>query len=337
MAELVAVNNYFTVLDMQALKREALMFDQIAVTHLDGVLAILRELTKDNPSVVAEYEWLCEQGLLINIIHDKKAKISDKEYRQVKSSAKKHGAALEKVMKNSKLGEVLNFADEGVPVGIEKAFAFMTANLTEVEQVFQSEELLTNLAGTHDYYTRAVSIELRETKGLDTYPVLLKNPPPPKHSESATSSDVIEVALNALPIPDENTTWEQIFEFRLDPDSRHKFLALKNWANDVAKTSIRANEVTERLEYLIGDYRRHMENHKIKTKLATIRTIVLAEIGLMTSGWLSGLGAIPAIAGMLAAPLYSIKQMRVSLLDEEGKAPGKEIAYIIKAQQEFSN
>jgi hypothetical protein len=38
---------------------------------------------------------------------------------------------------------------------------------------------------------------------------------------------------------------------------------------------------------------------------------------------------------MIANPLYSIKQRRIELTSAELKAPGKELAYIIKSNESF--
>lgn len=40
--------------------------------------------------------------------------------------------------------------------------------------------------------------------------------------------DVVDVAINALPVSDDSTPWEQIVEYRSDPDSISKFLALRH-------------------------------------------------------------------------------------------------------------
>jgi hypothetical protein len=99
---------------------------------------------------------------------------------------------------------------------------------------------------------------------------------------------------------------------------------------------LKPSEVEEKLEALLSSYEEHMRLHRIKTRWDILRTLVLAEVGFITGGWLTGLGALPGIAGMVTAPLYSVKQRKMALLEEERKAPGKEVAYIIKAKETFS-
>jgi len=114
-------------------------------------------------------------------------------------------------------------------------------------------------------------------------------------------------------------------------------MALREWTSEVAKMKLSPNEVEEKLEALLSSYEDHMRLHKMKFRWDTLKTIILAETGFITRGWLTGLGALPRIVGMVAAPLYSIRQHKLSLLAEERKAPGKEIAYIIKAKEVFGS
>ena len=112
------------------------------------------------------------------------------------------------------------------------------------------------------------------------------------------------------------------------------------WAGIGAKASsqsmqLQANEVEGKLLMLLNDYEQHMKLHRIKLNHETLKTIVVAEAGFITSGWLTGLGALPGIAGMVIAPIYSLRQRKVALLQQEQQAPGKEVAYIESAKRTF--
>jgi hypothetical protein len=197
----------------------------------------------------------------------------------------------------------------------------------------QKDEFLALAREAADSEARMLSILIRQSCNLEAYPVASKYPT--VVAPQADKSEVLEIVLHKLPMPDEQTSWEQLLEFRNDPDSRHRFLALRQWTSDIARMRLNPNEVEEKLEVLIAGYEDHMKLHKIKTRWDTLKTIVLAEAGFITGGWLTGLGALPGIAGMVASPIYSIRQHKLSLLGEERKAPGKEIAYVIKAKKTF--
>jgi hypothetical protein len=55
-------------------------------------------------------------------------------------------------------------------------------------------------------------------------------------------SPVLDVVVEALPMPDESVPWQQIREFTLDPDTRLQLLELRAWMRKVAAASIPAHE-----------------------------------------------------------------------------------------------
>ena len=162
---------------------------------------------------------------------------------------------------------------------------------------------------------------------MDAYPSLsLGELLTPKTKVDKT--ETVNIAINALPIPDETTSWEQIIEYRSDPDSQGKFLDLRHWMNEVARGDLTPIEVEEKLEHLISKYQRHMKLHRMKTNTGTLETIVTtgAEVlgDLVSFKW-----------GKAAAALFSLKKRNIALLEGELTAPGSEVAYIVKANETF--
>src|SRR5260370_10597707 len=148
---------------------------------------------------------------------------------------------------------------------------------------------------------------------MEAYPILSSEPT--NQDIRANKNEVLDITLNSLPVPDDSTPWEQILEFRSDPDSLTKFTALRNWMSDVARMRIRPSEIQQKLESLISDYVAHMRLHKMKTVLETLRTIVIAEAGFLAGQSFAGLGRLPTVAGMIMTPVYSIRQRRIALLE----------------------
>lgn len=284
------------------LKQEALIFDKLVIANLRVFLGnrkTFKEYLKD-------IDWLMEQEIVVGaeeLLEGKQLVLSleSEIYHQLTHLQFELVKRLER-RKRKKEKQKTNFIS-------------MTEKASDDE-------------------ARWLSLLLRQSLNLEAYPVTTQNPVPPVRS---TKGDVVEIILKKLPVPDDKTPWEQILEFRSDPDSRNKFLGLREWASEVARMKLNPNEVEQKLESLVSSYEEHMKLHKIKTRWDSIKTIVLAEAGFITGGWLTGLGALPGIAGMIATPLYSIKQRNISLAEEERKAPGKEIAYIIKAKRNFGS
>ncbi len=188
-------------------------------------------------------------------------------------------------------------------------------------------EFLLNTQRIFSYLTRAYSIQLRELQNIDAFPVFSISIP--EDTEKINKSDVIQITIKSLPVPDNRTSWEQILEFRSDSDSYSKFLALRNWMNEVSKGELSSIEIEQKLEYLIDQYQQHMKLHKMKTNAGTLQTFITTSAEV--------LGDLASFKwGKAAETLFALKNRKVALLEGELKSPGNEVAYIIKAQESFS-
>lgn len=177
-----------------------------------------------------------------------------------------------------------------------------------------------------ELHTRLLSLVLNRQSGMEAYPLLLVSlSDGPRRTEK---QDVLEIVLNQLPVPSENTPWEHILEFREDPDSKSKFLALRNWASDMSHSDFTVLEIEQKLEYLLDQYERHLKLHKMKINKGVLETVVVsvAETAeeLIKFKW-----------GKLAQSLFALKHRKVNLLEGELTAPGSELAYIIKTKETF--
>lgn len=168
---------------------------------------------------------------------------------------------------------------------------------------------------------------LREAEGLEA---CLWSPFLPDEGRSGSSGKVIGIVLKNLPVPSQQTPWEQILEYRGDPDSKSKFLALRDWTTKVAKSNLSNREIEDNLEYLLDQYSRHLDLHKMKTTRSTLETVVVttAELleNLITIKW-----------SKAASLLFSIRKRKIELMEAESSSPGREVAFIRKAQMTFRN
>ena len=104
------------------------------------------------------------------------------------------------------------------------------------------KKLPTNLA-------RALGIRLRD-EGLEAYPVFDHEP---HYDLFGKKEDVLKFLLKQIPEPDNSVSWEQIIDFRNDPDTMKKYYALIKWVNDVSKKGFSINEIEEEYKYLYFD------------------------------------------------------------------------------------
>jgi len=178
-----------------------------------------------------------------------------------------------------------------------------------------------------DIFARLTSIVIRRDLSWNVVPLLL-NTLPSSQVQERKSSSIISIVLNNMPIPDEMTSWEDIMQFRSDPNSFHKFLDLRNWMSEVAQGQLSPIEIEQKLEYLMSQYQRHMELHKMKTNASILETVVVSSAefleDLMKVRW-----------GKIAKGLFSFRQKKVAMLEGELTSPGSEVAYIVKAREVF--
>jgi len=158
-------------------------------------------------------------------------------------------------------------------------------------------------------------------------PQFLEPQSEPGHTADHTS--VLNVVLHAFPEPDEDTPWERIVEFRSDSHAASQVLALKRWISKVARQNITAAEISDEIEWLIGEYQAHMRLHKMKITMGAFEAIVTA-----------GGEALENIAklkfGALAKSAFAVKHRKIQLLEAQRQAPGRELAYIVRARELFA-
>lgn len=160
--------------------------------------------------------------------------------------------------------------------------------------------------------------------------------PPPKWSCSVPTAtpapgSVTSIVLDAFPLPDESATFEDIINFKEDPDTSRKRQLLQRWTHNLATKGVTSEkEIAQEIEWLLADYEEHMRLHKMKINRGTLETVFVtgAEIAedLAKFKW-----------GAAAKLLFSASHRKIELLEAEMKAPGRELAYISKARERFNS
>jgi hypothetical protein len=313
--EFVAVRLPSELVLHPGLKREALMFSRIAIPLLDKLLTFTGKSDTDSVTQFGgELEWLLERDIVFDpaTIPDR-LDVTDEEYTKF--------LTLETIAEKEARHRVPE-AQRGLE---QRALDYPAAMRRRDEFARQLAEATQAALMVELYRVRRECIRLRMLHRMDAYPVLtLSGILSPE--ASSNKHQIIRIVINSLPFPDDSTSWEQIAEFRSDPDSHSKFLALRHWMSEVARAELTPAEVEEKLAYLIDQYQRHMKLHRMKTNTGTLQTIVTtsAEVigDLVSFKW-----------GKAAEALFAIKQRQVALLEGELTAPGSEVAYIVKARE----
>lgn len=99
--------------------------------------------------------------------------------------------------------------------------------------------------------------------------------------------------------------------------------------NEVARGTLSTSEVHDKLEWLLHNYQKHLELHRMKTDTSTFETVVVTAADLLENIAKLNLGKV-------AKGLFSIRHRKISLMEAELTAPGNEVAFITKARTAFT-
>lgn len=332
MVERIGVKSPVSLHYSLSLKRELLLFDRIAIPQAIKFLEGNRHKEFERHEI-QELEWLIEQGIVFESESLPDANLlANQQFRECWQTYSDTFIEAYKVFK-----EYVQIVPPDLDINsrekkFDTCFTYNNGLLMLTEEgaklLCLGDDMNDKFLLSSDYIARLVSIQLREQHSMDAYPIIDSD----LSFELGTVADktnVVEIVLNSLPTPDESVSWEQILEYRGDPGTRDKFLSLRRWMNKLAREQISPQEIHDELEFLIHEYKRHMEFHKMKINFETWRTICVAQAELIPN-------LVKLKWGEIARSLFALKQRQVSLMELELSTPGKEVAYIVEAQNTFN-
>jgi hypothetical protein len=221
-----------TTSTLKTLKQQLLFFDEIAVVlGLDSTGDW--DIRKKHPGLAADLDWLRHRGVV--------------------RTAKGNADAINVMVRSANLAEV-RFDGEQVLISApshEAPFA-VAGKAQRPEQTLRVSQLLDAL------FDICCRVECHALERSSAVHAISLHPPSTKISLvqglTVTSSDVLSVVLNSIPLPDESVSLERIVEFRSDPDSRARLLALRKWLGTLSVGDATPQQCAQELEYLIHEY-----------------------------------------------------------------------------------
>lgn len=158
--------------------------------------------------------------------------------------------------------------------------------------------------------------------GIETFPIYQTTPV----YSIGKKEQVLKFLLHEIPEPAENIAWEQVMDFKLDPDTKKKYTSLICWMNSAAKKDTPIYELKDEFDSLYHEYVGQYNIHRMKYKTGTIEIVITAAIDVLSGN----LG----VSG-LSTSLISIFRQHLNLLESESKTTGREVAYIHKTKEAF--
>ena len=309
------------------LMREALFFDQIHMVQLETRNASLADQIA---------QLTAESGGILSLV-DPYALPPDTEpfgppSEAVKNafmamiaeipSVEKKGENYDRRMK--KLGKFKRspkpHESEGVPDGVWQVIQENEALLGGFEKA-----LIEDIYPSHSLAARMYTLVL-EVRPHSTPTPLLPFDSYLRKLPSSKRQDVAQLVVRNLPLPENNTPWEKIIDYRQDSDNRKDLVALRRWIRKLSTEDLSPAECAEELEWLQNEYQTHMRLHKIKSDTGALEVIVKAPLELLEN-------LVTLKFSKMVDPLFAIKKRQISLMEAELSAPGREIAYLVKAKE----
>jgi hypothetical protein len=179
----------------------------------------------------------------------------------------------------------------------------------------------------HFTILRLMSIIMEKVKGVTAVTTL-------PHTEynrdlpNSNKSNVVQIVINNLPLPNNETPWEQIIDYRNDLETQKYLMSLRRWISNTSKQNLSSIEIEQEIESLINDFQEHMKLHKLKANTETVEVIVNSSADIIGN-------LLTLKFSKVINPLFAIKKRQLSLLEAESNAPGREMAYIIKTKDTF--
>lgn len=286
------------------LKQQALFFDHIGLLRLSKVIQSLRKFPIQNDearkrldSEILEIEFLVENNIIFEPEIPAELFLYTKIGNQYLPEIARNNGEIREILENKEQSD--NVLIKLIDIGSR-----------------QESMLL-----------RLLTFALKKSKGITTvttlpeFDYMIEVP-------NSHNRDVIQVTINNLPVPDGQTSWEQIIDYRNDPETQKQLFSLRRWINKISTQNLPPTEIQDEIESLIFDFQEHMNIHKIKSNIETLEVLVKTPLELIEN-------LVKLKFSKLPEPFFALKKRQLLLMEAEINAPGKELAYLIKSRETF--
>jgi hypothetical protein len=305
------------------LKRQALLFDQIAIIDLSDLIVAHGYTGKDeSQQCAAELEWLLGQHVIYEPEYPKTyaqgaEEVIDKVLAEPRIN-RKTVSLLQQVLQD----EVTCLKD--AQKAIESLLRTGSVERSKDAELFRDLHLQIAEVSQLRYAAHWLS-EVKQNR------VVLAHSLPEYNLIAAPDGRkamVWEIVLGHIPILKQDTPWERILDFRNDPDSRRSVSELTHWVHTLASSSKTREQVEEELIYLSVRYENALRLHKLEFNLGVLEAVVepmlAAAENFVKFRW-----------SKLGEPLIKLRKHSIQLQKAEESLPGREISYLAKVQKVF--
>lgn len=343
--------NYIGVKSLNStsfMKQDLLIFDQLAIVDLEKRLSNISDRSK-----VADIEWLFNKGLIFDLNSTKAFHTmferNDPMYQLMLLSALLLVLSVMMEAPDSSNYYIKRNKDIFSKIGVYGYFDYSVRVLSSYVETNnkvravpllmniperETWDVLGNLEKVYDFL-HSLPADIASTCNKELLEIALNSAEKIKERKfnneamgNLKDSYVVDVVLQNIPIADEDVSWEQILDFRNDENSKIHIINLRRWINKLSSENPSIKHIQEEIDYLISSYHDHMRFHKMKTQLGIIETIVSVPLDIAEQ-------LVKLKWSNIAKSLFFFRKKKLALMEAERSAPGRELAYIIKAKEQF--
>lgn len=139
--------------------------------------------------------------------------------------------------------------------------------------------------------------------------------------QSLCVGSVLHLAIKRVLIPEERTSWEDVFALKQDRDLQQRARKLRLWATKTAKSETSLGLIEEQLADLLSDYEKYLRAHKLKYTTMTLGAVVGQGAELIED-------LVKLRLGKLAGKLFSATKTKAEMTLSEMQAPGRELSIV---------
>lgn len=291
------------------LKQQALLFDQIGIFHLRQAHKIIEAFNSASErksghvlsSINLELNWLEENGVIFELTAQEEITKQAAGYIFKLNPSQKEQVVSDLFLKLVQM-EQINIADY--------------EDMTKKVDLIKERDAI---------FLRLIALVMETTKGVMAVTTLPYTEYTRELSNSQ-KSDVAQIVISKLPLPNNETPWEQIIDYRNDSENQKNLLNLRRWIRKISSENLPPAEIEEELEWLMNEFQNHMKFHKMKANTETLEVIAKAPLELLELQF-----------SKITEPLFALKKRQINLMEAELNAPGREMSYIIKTGDTFQS
>ena len=180
-----------------------------------------------------------------------------------------------------------------------------------------------------EYSSRYRSIVLNHKNPENEYIPIVKDFTPTGIKEVDTSKSVVlSIVLKNFPLINPNIDLERIVEFKKAEDIKSRYFELRDFITSISKQNLTPNEIHEKVEYLLNEYKNGLELIDFKYNLSTLETICIA-----TSEVVENIATLKFSKAVKT--LFELNKKELQLLEAERNIKGREVSFLYKAQNEL--